>query len=204
MSLSSLLSYLLLDLNYVKVLILMAIESSIFPLPSELVIPAAVHRYYFYHSMTLLGIILFGTLGSWLGASIMYWLSRGVGRPLLNKYGKYILITPKKITGAERWFRNYGDSGIFVSRLLPVIRHLIGIPAGIAKMNYLKYSAYTLLGSLVWCSILTWIGLQAVQDEALMAGQIQAVSIWLTGAILGLGVLYYVFVHRKMRKGNSK
>jgi len=198
MRLLSMLSFLLLDLNYFKVFILMTIESSVFPLPSEVVIPAAVYSSVMTGNMTLIGIVIFGTLGSWLGASLMYWASFLVGRPILNKYGKYILITPKKIINAEKWFNSYGHSGIFFARLLPVIRHLIGIPAGIVKMNYLKYSIYTILGSLIWCSILAWIGLKAVSNQALMAGQIQAVTIWLTGVVLVLAGLYYFFVYRKM------
>src|SRR6185295_4005608 len=85
------------------------------------------------------GIIIAGTIGSWLGASIMYWVARFAGRPLMMRYGKLVLVSPAKIEGAERWARHYGAMGIFISRLLPVVRHLIGIPAGIVRMNFYLY-----------------------------------------------------------------
>src|SRR5579859_553911 len=96
------------------------------------------------------GIILAGSLGSWLGASLMYWASRIAGRPLVLRYGPYVMISPQKIQGAERWASHYGAMGIFISRLLPVVRHLIGIPAGIVRMNYKVFSLYTVLGSGIW------------------------------------------------------
>jgi membrane protein DedA with SNARE-associated domain len=89
--------------------------------------------------------------------------------------------------------------GIFISRLLPVVRHLIGIPAGIVRMNYKGFSLYTVLGSAVWCSVLCWVGIKAGADEKLMKGEMRAVTLWLGGAMLVLGGLYYLFVHRHMK-----
>ena len=105
------------------------------------------------------GIVIAGTLGSWLGATVMYWAARLAGRPLVLRYGKFVLISPEKVIGAERWATHYGSLGVFISRLLPVVRHLIGIPAGIVRMDYLKFSLYTLLGSAVWCSVLCYLGI---------------------------------------------
>ena len=147
--------------------------------------------------------VIAGTLGSWIGATAMYWLARLAGRPLFMRYGKFILITPQKIEGAERWAVHYGSMGIFISRLLPVVRHLIGIPAGVVRMNYRAFSLYTLLGSAIWCSVLCYVGIKMGQDEKLMAGQLHRISLWLGGAVLVLGGLYYFFVHRQMKQGRE-
>jgi membrane protein DedA with SNARE-associated domain len=93
--------------------------------------------------------------------------------------------------------------GIFISRLLPVVRHLIGIPAGIVRMNYKSFSLYTLLGSAIWCGVLCYVGIKMGQDEKLMQGQLHRITIWLGGAMVLLGAMYYFFVHRQM-KGEKK
>lgn len=190
--------------GYKVVLLLMAIESSFVPIPSEAVIPPAAHLAYTGQiPLTLPGIILAGMLGSWLGATVMYWGARWAGRPLVLRYGRYVMIPPKKVEGAERWASHYGSVGIFISRLLPVVRHLIGIPAGIVRMNYKTFSLFTLLGSGLWCAVLCYLGIKMGQDEKLMQGEIQRVSLWLGGAMLVLGAMYYFFVHRQMQAGGE-
>ena len=187
--------------GYPLIALLMAVESSIFPLPSEVIIPPAAHLAYTGQlPLSLWGIVLAGTIGSWLGATAMYWAARVAGRPLFLRYGKLIFISPEKIAGAERWAAHYGAMGIFISRLLPVVRHLIGIPAGIVRMDYLKFSLFTLLGSAIWCSVLCWLGVKMGQDESLMKGEYHRITLWLAGAMVALGGLYYFFVHRHMKK----
>ncbi|GMW07458.1 MAG: DedA family protein [Gammaproteobacteria bacterium] len=185
--------------GYGLIVLLMAMESSIIPLPSEVVIPPAAHLANTRGGMTLAGIVLAGTLGSWIGATVMYWGSRLIGRPLLIRYGRYLLVPPAKIAGAEAWANHYGTVGIFISRLLPVIRHLIGIPAGIVRMNFWYYSIATLAGSAIWCSVLVWLGVTAGQDQELLNGELHRVTVWVGGVLGVLGVIYYVFVHRHMR-----
>jgi len=186
--------------GYPLIGLLMAVESSIVPLPSEVVIPPAAHLAYTGQiPLSLVGIVFAGTIGSWIGATAMYWAARLAGRPLVMRYGRYVFISAEKVEGAERWAAHYGSMGIFISRLLPVVRHLIGIPAGIVRMDYLKFSIYTLLGSAVWCTVLCWIGIKMGQDEKLMEGQLHRVSLWLAGAMLVLGGIYYFFVHRQMK-----
>jgi membrane protein DedA with SNARE-associated domain len=190
--------------GYALIVLLMTMESSILPLPSELVIPPAAHLAHTNQShLTIAGIIIAGTLGSWLGATLMYWAARLAGRPLLMRFGRYALITPNKITGAENWAAHYGSMGIFISRLLPVVRHLIGIPAGIVRMNYKTFSLYTVLGSAIWCGVLCYVGIKMGQDQQLMKGQLHRISLWLGGAMLVLGVMYYFFVHRHMQTPDS-
>jgi|SRR6185436_18258973 membrane protein DedA with SNARE-associated domain len=187
--------------GYPLIGLLMAMESSIIPLPSEVVIPPAAHLAHTGQiPLSLWGIVLAGTAGSWLGATIMYWAARWAGRPIVMRYGKYFMVSPAKVEGAERWAAHYGGMGIFVSRLLPVVRHLVGIPAGIVRMNYLKYSLFTVAGSAIWCAVLCWLGVKAGQDEKLMAGELHRITLWLGAAMLGLGGLYYFFVHRHMNK----
>jgi membrane protein DedA with SNARE-associated domain len=185
--------------GYPLVALLMAVESSIAPLPSEVVIPPAAHIAYTTGKFSMIGLVIAGAIGSWVGATVMYWSSRWLGRPLVLRYGKYIFISPEKVHGAERWAAHYGSMGIFISRLLPVVRHLIGIPAGIVEMNYMKFSIYTLLGSAIWSAVLCYIGVVAGQDEKLMAGEFHRIAMWLAGAAVVLGGIYYFFVHRHMK-----
>jgi membrane protein DedA with SNARE-associated domain len=191
--------------GYPLVALMMAVESSVFPLPSEIVIPPAAHLAHTGQiPLSLWGIVLAGTLGSWLGATVMYWASRLAGRPLVLHFGKYFFISAKKVAGAERWSAHYGAMGIFISRLLPVVRHLIGIPAGIVRMNYWIFSLFTLLGSAIWCSVLCYVGIKAGQDDQLMKGEYHRLTLWLAGAMLVLGGLYYFFVHRHMAAGKAE
>jgi membrane protein DedA with SNARE-associated domain len=185
--------------GYPLIVLLMAIESSFVPLPSELVIPPAAiliaeGRFSF------VGIVLAGTFGSWIGATVMYWGSRLIGRPLVLRFGHYVWLPPEKIEAAEHWARHYGPAGVFISRLLPVIRHLVGIPFGIVRMHYGRYSLYTLAGSGLWCAVLTYVGIVAGNDAELMAGNLHRITLWLVGAFVVLGALYYFFVYRHMRR----
>ena len=179
--------------------LLMAMESTIVPLPSEGIIPPAAHLAYMKGTMSVWGVIVAGTLGSWLGATIMYWTSRLGGRPLAMRYGKFVFISPQKIESAERWAAKFGAFGVFFSRLLPVVRHLIGIPAGIVRLPFGLYSLYTLLGSGLWCGVLAWLGIKAGQDDALMRGELHRITLWAAAAFVVLGVVYYFFVHRQMK-----
>lgn len=190
--------------GYPLVAMLMAIESSILPLPSELVIPPAAHLAHTKGTFSMTGLVIAGALGSWVGATVMYWLSRWAGRPLVMRYGRYIMISPEKVEKAERWSSKFGSMGIFISRLLPVVRHLIGIPAGIVRMDFRWYSLYTLLGSAIWSAVLCYLGVKAGQDEKLMRGELHRLGIWMVGAALVLGAVYYFFVHRHMREEKTE
>jgi len=185
--------------------LMMTLESTVLPIPSEVVIPPAAH---WAHTgripMSIASIIIVGAIGSWLGATIMYWASRLAGRPLVLRFGKYVFVPADKVEKAERWSSHYGAMGIFISRLLPVVRHLIGIPAGIVRMSYWKFSLFTLLGSGLWCAVLCYVGIKAGQDEGLMKLEIHRLTLWGGGAMLVLGGLYYFFVHRQMAAGKAE
>ena len=190
--------------GYWLVGLLMAIESSIVPLPSELVIPPAAYLAHTQGKMSVAGVVIAGALGSWIGATAMYWAARLAGRPLVMRYGRIVLISSEKVAAAERWAARYGAFGIFFSRLLPVVRHLIGLPAGIVRMDFLLYSIYTLAGSTTWCAVLAWLGIKAGQDAALMRGELHRVTLWVAGAFVGLAAMYYLFVHRQMKAEQSR
>jgi membrane protein DedA with SNARE-associated domain len=197
--------------GFLLVALLMAIESSIVPLPSEVVIPPAAHLAWTEGISFLgvhwqgwsaqIGLVLAGAVGSWIGATMMYWASRWAGRPLVLRYGKYFFVPAHKVEGAERWAAAYGSFGIFASRLLPVVRHLIGIPAGIVRLDYGQFSLYTLLGSALWSAVLCWLGVQVGAE--INHGQMHRVTFWLVGFLLLLGALYYLFVHRQMRSATA-
>lgn len=179
----------------------MAMESSVVPIPSEFIIPPAIWIVVAGHSsMTVSGIILAAVLGSWIGATLMYWAARIAGRPFVVRYGNALLIPPAKLEQSERWSERFGSFGIFLSRMLPVVRHLIGIPAGIVRMNYWKFSLFTVLGSALWCSVLAFVAKVAGNDQRLMHGEIREVTLWAAGAALMLGAAYYFLVHRLSRK----
>jgi membrane protein DedA with SNARE-associated domain len=151
-------------------------------------------------TLSIPGIVLAGAVGSWAGASLMYWAARIAGRPLLVRFGKYLLIPQEKIELAERWADRFGDFGVFASRFILVVRHLIGIPAGIVRLNYAKYSVFTFLGSLIWCSALSWVAVEAGKNQALMRGELKTVTLWIVGALFFFGAVYYFLVHRVVRK----
>ena len=185
--------------GYPVIVLLMTMESSVLPLPSEVIIPPAAHLSATGQiPLTLWGIVLAGTLGSWIGATIIYWLARLAGRHLLIRYGKYILVTPDKIEKGERWSARYGAAGVFVARLLPGARQLVGIPAGIARMDYRLFSIFTLLGSAIWCTVLCILGVKIGAD--ISKGEMRQVMIEVGATALALGGLYYFFVHRHMVK----
>ena len=185
--------------GYFVVGLLMTAESSVLPLPSESIIPlAASWSHAGRIQLGLPGIVLAGAVGSWLGATLVYWVARLAGRPLLLKYGRYILITPDKIQKAESWSAHYGAAGVFIARLLPGARQLVGIPAGIARMDYLRFSLFTLLGAAIWCSVLCWLGVTIGAD--ISHGEMHRVVLWVGGVALVLGGLYYFFVHRHLNR----
>ena len=188
--------------GYLGVVILMAMESSIFPVPSEIVIPPAAIMAASTGKMSLVGVILAGTFGSWVGSAITYFVARAVGRPVVEKWGKYFFIPPAKLARAEVFMHRYEAGGIFFARLLPVIRHLISIPAGIIRMGFGKFSLLTTVGAAIWCSVLAWLG-GKVGGELRAAGKnpldpeelVKAVkheSHLVIGVILLVCVLYFV------------
>jgi membrane protein DedA with SNARE-associated domain len=175
---------------------LMALESTIVPIPSEVIIPPAAYLAHTQGQMSLVGIVLSGTAGSFIGASLMYWAARFLGRPLILHFGPYVGLSGAKIELAERWVARYESAGVFFARLLPVIRHLIGIPVGILRMDFRWYALATFTGSLLWCSVLAWLGMSIGRHPELLAGSLNRFFALVLGVAVILGALYYFFVQR--------
>jgi membrane protein DedA with SNARE-associated domain len=195
--------------GYPAIIGLMAMESSIFPVPSEVVMPPAAILAA-QGKLNFWGVILAGTFGSWLGSAITYLVARGVGRPLVMRYGKMFFCPPEKVERAERFLERYEAGGIFFARLLPVVRHLISIPAGIVRMRFGMFSVMTTIGSFVWCSVLAWYGKSvAERNPGLMndpEGLIKAIkgeSLWLIAGIALLCLLYFLVLKLTKEKAEA-
>jgi|SRR3989344_2345437 len=143
--------------GYFGVTVLMALESALIPIPSEIIMPFSGFLVW-EGRFSFAAVVLWGTFGNLVGSLAAYFLGFYGGRPLLEKYGKYVLISRDEIDGADRWFRKYGAASIFFSRLLPVVRTFVSLPAGVAKMPLVKFCLYTFLGSLPWSFVLTYAG----------------------------------------------
>jgi len=189
--------------GYLGIILLMAMESSIFPVPSEIVVPPAAFLAA-QGKLNLWGVIAAGTFGSWLGASVTYWVSLWLGRIVIVKWGRLFFINESKLSRAEVWVNRYAAGGIFFARLLPVIRHLISIPAGIVRMNFALFSLMTIIGSAVWCAVLAWFGQTAITPEMLrdpagMAVALKAKSHMIVAAVLVLTALYILVLRLTAR-----
>lgn len=183
------------SMGYTGIFLLMAMESSVIPIPSEIVMPPAGYLVQ-QGKMNMTLVILSGTLGSLLGAYANYFVARYLGRRLLLKYGRYVWITEDRFARVERFFRDHGEISTFIGRLLPVARHLISLPAGLARMNHWKFSLYTLAGAALWVSVLTWIGyfIGANQELIERYSRHAVVDILIFSAVL---VAIYVIIHRR-------
>jgi membrane protein DedA with SNARE-associated domain len=151
-------------LGYPGLVVLMAIESSVLPLPSELVMPPAGYLAAKGQMDPFLA-VLAGTVGSILGALANYGLAVWLGEPFLRRFGRYVLISPAGLDRAEEFFLRHGEISTFLGRLVPVVRHLISIPAGMARMRLPRFAAFTALGAGVWCAVLVYIGWLIGQHE---------------------------------------
>jgi membrane protein DedA with SNARE-associated domain len=144
-------------LGYGGIVLLMAIESACIPLPSEIIMPFSGYLV-FKGELNLWLVGVAGAVGCVLGSMVAYWVGMYGGRPLIERYGRYVLISHHDLDLADRWFKKYGETIIFASRLLPVVRTFIAFPAGVARMNMPRFIIYTFAGSLPWCLGLAYIG----------------------------------------------
>jgi membrane protein DedA with SNARE-associated domain len=182
-------------MGYPGIFLLMAMESSVIPIPSELVMPPAGYLAQ-QGQMSMALAILCGTTGSLVGAYANYFAAHYLGRPLLLKYGKYVLITEEKFAKVEGFFLKHGEISTFIGRLLPVVRHLISLPAGLAGMSHLKFCLYTLLGAGTWVTVLTFIGyfIGSNQDLIMKYSHHALFAVLIVSAII---VFIYVKLQRK-------
>jgi len=183
-------------LGYGGIVLTMAIESACIPLPSEIIMPfsgylVSAGRF----NLWLVGIA--GAIGCVVGSVAAYWVGIKGGRPFLEKYGKYVLISHHDLDNADRFFWKYGDWSIFISRLLPVIRTFISLPAGIAKMRFGRFVLLTFLGSLPWCLALAYMG-------KVMGENWEEIKIYFRKADIAIGILIVIavvlFLYRHLKK----
>lgn len=183
--------------GYGGVLLLMAVESACIPLPSEVIMPFAGYLA-FLGRFTVAKAALAGTLGSNVGSMVAYYIGAFGGRPFVERYGRYVLLSRHDLDLADRWFARYGDWAVGFGRVLPVVRTFIALPAGVARMNLVRFNIYTFLGSLPWCWALAWAGYKLGQRWTVLRSYFHGVDDGMA-AILLLAVAGFIWSHWKNR-----
>lgn len=188
-------------LGYPGVALMMAIESACIPLPSEIIMPFSGYLVS-TGEFTLWGVSLAGAVGCVVGSILAYWVGYYGGRPMAEKYGKYVLITPHDLDIADKFFNKYGNFAVFFSRMLPVVRTFISLPAGIARMNFPKFIIYTFLGSLPFTYILAYVGKKLGDNWNTLGVYFHKFDV-IIGIIILVGVVWYVRRHLNIKKSVS-
>jgi membrane protein DedA with SNARE-associated domain len=186
--------------GYLGVMLLMAIESACIPLPSEIIMPFAGYLVY-TGRFNLFWAATAGALGCNLGSVIAYEIGYYGGRPLVEKYGRYIWLSHHDLDLAERFFQRFGSAAVFIGRLLPVIRTFIALPAGLARMPRLKFHVYTFVGSWLWCFALAWAGMKLGErwdTDPRLRHVLHRLDVVIVVLLL-LGVSWFVWSHWKNR-----
>lgn len=186
------------DMGYVGILLLMAMESSLFPVPSELVVPPAGYLAS-QGQMNIWLVIFFSTLGSLIGALFNYAIAYYLGRPWILRYGKYFLIPPEKFAKVESFFLKHGEISTFTGRLIIVVRHLISLPAGLSKMDLKRFTIFTLVGSFIWVSILAYIGYIVGNNMDLVKSYYKQAAIGLVVIMSIVLAVYIVWQKNRVR-----
>src|SRR2546423_1265215 len=183
-------------LGYGGIVVAMAIESCCIPLPSELIMPLAGYLV-FQQRFNLWSATVAGAVGCVVGSAVAYWIGATGGRPLLLRYGRYVLISHHDADRADAFFARYGDATIFAARLMPIVRTFISLPAGIARMHFGKFIAYTFLGSLPWCLALAYAGYKLGEHWGEVGSVLHKYDI-----LVGIGILALValFLYRLLRR----
>lgn len=189
------------SLGYWGVAIMMAIESAAIPLPSEIIMPFAGYLVS-QGKFTLLGITLAGSIGSVAGSVLAWWVGVKGGRKFIEKYGKYILLSRHDLNISDNFFKKYGVATVFFSRMLPVVRTFISLPAGIAKMNLSKFIIYTFLGSLPWCFFLGYIGKKLGDNWDTLGAYFHKFDLAI-GIIIFFALALFIRRHLKLQNENS-
>lgn len=185
--------------GYAGIAVLMTLESMVAPIPSEAVMPFAGFLWY-EGTLTFWGVIVSATAGSMMGSWISYYLGAYAGRPFVRKFGKYLLLNEHHLEQTEKFFAKYGEKAIFISRFVPVVRHLISLPAGVGRMNMVKFSLYTLCGAALWNGFLAWLGYQLGANWHTIKQYTEVIDIIIAVAIVGVMIHFF----HKRYKANSK
>ena len=183
--------------GYAGIVCLMAIESACIPLPSEVIMPFSGFLVYMGR-FSLLGVALAGAIGCNLGSMVAYGMGAWGGRPLIEKYGRLVLISHHDLELADRWFARYGDWTVFFARLLPLVRTFIAFPAGVSRMNVVRFNVYTFLGSLPWCYALAYAGIKLGAHWTILRGYFHRFDA-LLGVALLVAVTWFVWTRWQNR-----
>ncbi len=183
------------QLGYAGVFAAMGLESAGVPLPSEVIMPFAGYVAW-EGKLTLIGVTIAGTLGCLAGSLVLYYIGAYGGRPLLDRYGKYVLIRKSELDRADRWFARHGEITVFVSRMLPIVRSFFSLPAGMTHMSVTRFSLYTTLGSFVWCLALAYVGVLLGPQWSHVVRFFRAFNI---AVIIGIAVLVGYLVYNRKR-----
>jgi len=184
--------------GYLGITALMAIESACVPVPSEVIMPFAGYLTTTGRFSILL-VIICGAIGNLIGSIIAYAVGFYGGRPFIKRFGKYVFIREEELNKAEKFFQKHGNLSVFFSRVLPIIRTFISLPAGMAKMPFGKFSFYTLIGSLFWSTALSFLGVFLGKNWQNIEGYFRKFD-WLIGILLIFGIIY--FIYKKIKKEN--
>lgn len=192
------------NLNYFTITILMAIESSFIPLPSEFIVPPAAYKAAAGEQLNIYLVVFFATVGANIGALFNYFLARYLGRPLVYKFansriGHMCMVNQAKVEKSERFFDKYGATATFIGRLLPAVRHLISIPAGLVRMKLSTFILYTTLGAFLWNIILAAMGyymskIPGIETEEQLIEQVTKYSSEIGYIIIGLAIIVVAFI----------
>jgi membrane protein DedA with SNARE-associated domain len=184
--------------GYAGIILAMAIESCCIPLPSELIMPLAGFLAY-QNRLSLVGAAVAGAVGCVVGSAVAYWIGAKGGRPLLLRYGHYVLVSPHDAERADAFFARRGDATVFFTRLMPIVRTFISLPAGIARMDFKKFIVYTFLGSLPWCFVLALAGYNLGKHWQDVGSTLHKYDIVVAVGILALLALFIYFHVRRSR-----
>jgi len=199
------LTNLLQSIGWLGVVVIMALESANIPIPSEVTMPLAGWMLVQARGLSALHALLhgglWGAVGCTTGSVISYALGAWGGRPLVERYGKYIMVSEEDLEKADRWFSRWGDWAAFISRLLPIVRTFISFPAGVVRMNFSRFVVYSFIGSFIWCSLLAAGGYYFGEHWEELRAIMRPFDIPIAIAIVA-GLAYYVYQH--IRKGRKK
>lgn len=187
--------------GYGAVGVLMAFESMIVPIPSEAVMPFAGFLI-FQGKFTFAGVIIASTMGSIAGSVLSYWIGRYAGRAFVDRFGKYLFLNHHHLDLTERFFARYGEKAVFISRFVPVVRHLISIPAGVGRMKMGKFILYTIVGAAIWNTFLAYVGFQLGNNWGVVRKYGEAADVAIL-ALIVIGIMYSALHYRKRKRART-
>ncbi len=181
--------------SYPGIVALMAAESANIPIPSEAIMPFAGFLVA-QGQLNLFEVALAGAFGNWLGSAFSWWIGATYGKSFVQKFGKYVLLRQHHLDQAERWFAKYGEISVLIGRLLPVVRTFISLPAGFAKMNFLKFSLYTIAGSLPFCYLLAYLGFRLAERWEVIRQYFHYLD---AVVVIGLMIVLFIMISRRRK-----